>query len=187
MMYYGPYSDSLSTFTLLKQIAQIPQNLLLARVKAYMPMMYSGLPDSASEQDALDYAKGHLMIADRGYEVSSDGLERVLGAPVTVDTQFAADALSKRMQECTSLGALIEQLEFPQGEWGLLKYCLTTKNLHLGKLLGLEQLKLPISTHDAALRAVASRIIGHTLSDMILSGGRPSCQQTEEGWLSLMF
>ena len=33
MMYYGPYSDNLSTFTLLKQIAQIPQNLLLARVK----------------------------------------------------------------------------------------------------------------------------------------------------------
>jgi hypothetical protein len=32
MMYYGPYSDNLSTFTLLKQIAQIPQNLLLARV-----------------------------------------------------------------------------------------------------------------------------------------------------------
>ena len=30
MMYYGPYSDNLSTFTLLKQIAQIPQNLLLA-------------------------------------------------------------------------------------------------------------------------------------------------------------
>jgi hypothetical protein len=27
------YSDNLSTFTLLKQIAQIPQNLLLARVK----------------------------------------------------------------------------------------------------------------------------------------------------------
>ena len=36
-----------------------------------MPMMYSGLSDSASEQDALDYAKGQLMIADRGYEVSS--------------------------------------------------------------------------------------------------------------------
>ena len=34
MMYYGPYSDNLSTFTLLKQIAQIPQNLLLARVNA---------------------------------------------------------------------------------------------------------------------------------------------------------
>jgi hypothetical protein len=33
MMYCGPYSDNLSTFTLLKQIAQIPQNLLLARVK----------------------------------------------------------------------------------------------------------------------------------------------------------
>ena len=33
MMYYGPYSDILSTFTLFKQIAQIPQNLLLARVK----------------------------------------------------------------------------------------------------------------------------------------------------------
>ena len=33
MIYYGPYSDNLSTFTLLKQIAQIPQNLLLARVK----------------------------------------------------------------------------------------------------------------------------------------------------------
>ena len=32
MMYYGPYSDNLSTFTLLKQIAQIPKNLLLARV-----------------------------------------------------------------------------------------------------------------------------------------------------------
>ena len=32
MMYCGPYSDNLSTFTLLKQIAQIPQNLLLARV-----------------------------------------------------------------------------------------------------------------------------------------------------------
>ena len=32
MIYYGPYSDNLSTFTLLKQIAQIPQNLLLARV-----------------------------------------------------------------------------------------------------------------------------------------------------------
>ena len=32
MMYYGPYSDNLSTFTLLKQIPQIPQNLLLARV-----------------------------------------------------------------------------------------------------------------------------------------------------------
>ena len=31
-MYYGPYSDNLNTFTLLKQIAQIPQNLLLARV-----------------------------------------------------------------------------------------------------------------------------------------------------------
>ena len=75
-----------------------------------MPMMYSGhgLPDSASDQDALDYAKGQLMIAGRGYEVSSDGLERILGAPVTGDTQFAADALSKRMQDCTSLGALIE-------------------------------------------------------------------------------
>ena len=118
-----------------------------SKLKAYMPMMYSGLPDSASEQDALDYAKGHLMIADRGHEVSSNGLERVLGAPVTVDTQFAADALSKRMQDCTSLGALIEHLKFPQGEWGLLKYCLTTKNLHLGKPLGLEQLKRPISTH----------------------------------------
>ena len=46
------------------------------------------------------------------------------------------------------------------------KYCLTTKTLHLGKLLGHEQLKLPISSHDAALRAVASRIIGHTLSDL---------------------
>ena len=32
----------------------------------------------------------------------------------------------------------------------------------MGKLLGLEQLKLPISAHDA----VASRIIGHTLSDL---------------------
>ena len=31
--YCGPSSDNLSTFTLLKQIAQIPQNLLLARVK----------------------------------------------------------------------------------------------------------------------------------------------------------
>jgi hypothetical protein len=69
-------------------------------------------------------------------------------------------------QAYTSLGALIEQLEFPQGEWGLLKYCLTTKNLHLGKLLGLEQLKLPISTHGAALMAVVSRIIGHTLPDL---------------------
>ena len=55
-----------------------------SKLKAYMPMMYSGLPDSALEQDALDYAKGQLMIADRGYEVSSDGLERVLGAPVTM-------------------------------------------------------------------------------------------------------
>ena len=83
-----------------------------------------------------------------------------------MDTQLAASALSKRMQDCTSLGALIEQLEFLQGEWGLLKYCLATKNLHLGNLFGLEQLKLPISIHDAALRAVASRIIGHTLSDL---------------------
>ena len=33
-MYCGPYSDNLSTFTLLKQIAQIPQNLLLARVNS---------------------------------------------------------------------------------------------------------------------------------------------------------
>ena len=78
-----------------------------------MPMMYSGLLGSASEQDALDYAKGQLMIADRGYEVSSGDLEKVLGAPVTVDTQFAAKALSKRVQDCTSLGDLIEQLEFP--------------------------------------------------------------------------
>ena len=59
------------------------------------------------------------------------------------------------------------------GEWGLLKYCLTTKNLHLGRMLGREQLKIPIATHDTALRAVAStlravasRIIGHTLSDL---------------------
>ena len=35
-MYYGPYSDNLSTFTLLKQIAQIPQNLLLARVNNFL-------------------------------------------------------------------------------------------------------------------------------------------------------
>ena len=33
LMCYGPYSNNLSTFTLLKQIAQVPQNLLLARVK----------------------------------------------------------------------------------------------------------------------------------------------------------
>ena len=89
-----------------------------SKLKAYMymPMMCFGLPHNALEQDALDYAKGRLMIADRGYEVSPDGLERVLAAPVTVDTQFADDALSKRMQEYTSLGALIhsEQLEFPQ-------------------------------------------------------------------------
>ena len=84
-----------------------------SKLKAYMPMMYAGLLDSASEQDALDYAKIHLMIADRGYEVSSDGLERVLGAPVTMDTQFTADALSKRIQDCTSLGALIEHLDPP--------------------------------------------------------------------------
>ena len=32
MMYYGAYNDNLSTFTLLKQIAQIPQCQLLARV-----------------------------------------------------------------------------------------------------------------------------------------------------------
>ena len=32
MSYYGPYGDNLSTFSLLKQIAQIPPNLLLARV-----------------------------------------------------------------------------------------------------------------------------------------------------------
>ena len=78
-----------------------------------------------------------------------------MGDPVTVDTQFAADALSKRIQECTNLGGLIEQLDFPQGdlgEWGLLKYCLTTKSLHLGKLLGLALLKLSISTPDVTLR-----------------------------------
>ena len=34
MMYYGPYNDNLSTFTLLKPIAQIPQNVLLARVNS---------------------------------------------------------------------------------------------------------------------------------------------------------
>ena len=33
-------------------------------------------------------------------------------------------------------------------------------------MLGREQLKIPIATHDTALRAVASRIIGHTLSDL---------------------
>ena len=33
MGYYGPFGDNLRTFSLLKQIAQIPQNLLLARVK----------------------------------------------------------------------------------------------------------------------------------------------------------
>ena len=36
----------------------------------------------------------------------------------------------------------------------------------MGKPLGLEQLKLRLSTHDAALRAVASNIIGDTLSDL---------------------
>ena len=40
MMYYGPYSDNLSTFTLLKQIAQIPQNLLLARVKRLLGLSH---------------------------------------------------------------------------------------------------------------------------------------------------
>ena len=42
-MYYEPYSDNLSTFTLLKQIAQIPQNLLLARVK-FLVLLLSAIP-----------------------------------------------------------------------------------------------------------------------------------------------
>ena len=50
------------------------------------------------------------------------------------------------MQDCSDLGLLIEQLDSPQGEWGLLKYCLTTKNLHLGRMLGREQLKVPIAS-----------------------------------------
>ena len=39
MGYYGPSGDNLRTFSLLKQIAQIPQNLLLARVK-WPPIIY---------------------------------------------------------------------------------------------------------------------------------------------------
>ena len=122
-----------------------------SKLKAYMPMMTSGMPDDASVQQAADYCEGSSMISELGYDVSSVGLERVLGAPVTVDTHFAASALSKRMQDCSDLGLLIEQLDSPQGEWGLLKYCLTTKNLHLGRMLGREQLKIPIATHALLL------------------------------------
>ena len=87
----------------------------------------------------------------------------MLDAPVTVDVYSFCGRCTLQtdagLHNCTSLGALVEQLDFLQGEWRLLKYCLAIKNLHLGKVLGREQLILPISTHDAALRAVASRIM----------------------------
>ena len=46
MSYCGPYNDNLSTFTLLKQIAQMPQNLLLARVKEVQETTLTYLPPS---------------------------------------------------------------------------------------------------------------------------------------------
>ena len=78
-----------------------------------MPMMFSGVPADASTQEANAFSEGSSMIADLGYDVPAAGLESVLGIPVTVGTQDATAALSKRMQDCAELGLLIEQLDPP--------------------------------------------------------------------------
>ena len=46
MSCWGPYIDNLSTFSLLKQIAQIPQNLLLARDKRFPHLTLEWEPTS---------------------------------------------------------------------------------------------------------------------------------------------
>ena len=69
MMYYGPYSDNLSIFTILKQIAQIPQNLLLARVKG--PLYGSRDSPKLWNESFNRFMKVIGSLADQGYELDT--------------------------------------------------------------------------------------------------------------------
>ena len=46
--YCGPSSDNLSIFSILKQIAQIPQNLLVARIKRFLKLKRALMNDDHS-------------------------------------------------------------------------------------------------------------------------------------------
>lgn len=99
------------------------------------------------------------------FAISRHGVKRVLGAPLSLDSNYVRPWVEKRVADNKLLLERISVLDHPQTEWLLLKYCGATRQSHLCRLLHPDDVLFPLLDLDTSMRKCFDHVVGGAVSD----------------------
>jgi hypothetical protein len=105
-------------------------------------------------------AEAFSRLKSRHFAISKDGIRRVLGAPLSLDPRFVTGWLQERVDSSKVLLSRISLLNDPASEWLMLKYCGSTRLLHLCRMLYPDDLHFPLIDCRDAMRSCFNHIVG---------------------------
>ena len=157
--------SSCSAYGLLLKSHSDPE---LSKLKGYLPQVppvwisdyASNAPDSIVPADILLCYSDIGMLLEQQFVLSTEGLVRVLGAPVSMDPEFCVNALTKGIDATCLLLSRIPLLLEARSEWGLLKFCGSTRQMHLPRLLEGDLLEVPLDRVAASAKVCLEHVLG---------------------------
>ena len=141
------------------------------KLAIYLPQadedLYNSLVEGSASDHAVDTAGSDLVVdlVRFGFRVRFDGVERVLGAPYSLDPEFMVSHVKQVVDKTIRLADSIKLMHRARAEFLLLRYCTFSRIMHLLRLLPSAVSRDFLLTLEPAIRCAFEHIVGSAVSD----------------------